>query len=266
MRRCEALSQGYYREFSPADDLREAVACTWVNVVQRGNFGERTPILPDGCTDIMLYDDAPPRVAGPDARVRWAALPAGVVIAGIRLRPGAARAVFHCSARGLLDQQPWLSDLAHVPARFLDALKFAGTLQLRHALLEDWVRTALRVLSVHDRMVLSACRSLSNDAHLEVGSLAEQLGWNARMIHRQFVASCGYGPKHLQRVMRVQAAIRTASRGAPFHRLPQVAGAAGFTDQAHMTREFRDLTGFTPAKYFAAYSPEVGAWLNSELG
>ena len=44
----------YYREFAPAHDLRDVVACNWVNVVRHSEFGARTPIIPDGCSDIML--------------------------------------------------------------------------------------------------------------------------------------------------------------------------------------------------------------------
>ena len=85
------------------------------------------------------------------------------------------------------------------------------------------------------------------------------------MIHRQFVAACGYGPKYLQRVMRVQAALRVAHDNPLRLRLSDIASSAGFADQAHMTREFKALTGFTPTAYLAAYTPEVGAWLAGDL-
>jgi transcriptional regulator GlxA family with amidase domain len=106
---------------------------------------------------------------------------------------------------------------------------------------------------------------LAADTQLAIGTLARQLGWNARMIHRQFTAACGYGPKHLQRVMRVQTALRVGHDASRRLRLPDLATSVGFADQAHMSREFKDLTGFTPTAYFAAYTPEVGAWLAADL-
>jgi AraC-like DNA-binding protein len=261
LREHEALPAGYYREYSPSADLREVVACTWVSVVERSRFGAGTPIIPDGCSDILIFGDAAPFVVGPDTRVRWTELPSSAVITGIRLRPGAVRAVFGCPAQRLLDESALLHDLQPAPLGFADKLARADTLQARHCALEHWVRRAIGALDPNDRAVLATCRALSNDAHLPVASAAEATGWNARMLHRQFIAACGYGPKHLQRVMRVQAALRAAHRGSS---LPQIAAATGFSDQAHMTREFRALTGFTPASYFATSTPEVGAWLEGD--
>jgi len=154
--------------------------------------------------------------------MRWVDLPDGRVITGLRLRPGALRAVFGFSASQLLDQQVLLRDVGATPNPFLDALNFADTQQRRHELLEDWVRRARQNLTPNDRMLLAACRMLAVDAQLSIGALAGRLGWNARMIHRQFTATCGYGPKHLQRVMRVQTALRLAHdisrRPRPRHR------------------------------------------------
>jgi AraC-like DNA-binding protein len=257
---------GFYREFAPAPDLRDLVACNWVSVVQHGKFGPLTPIIPDGCCDIMLYDTDVPQVVGPDTRTRWTDLRDGLVITGLRLRPGAVRAVFGCSASLLLDQQPLLQDLRPVSDRLLDALNFASSLERRHALLEEWLRHARQDISANDRALLAACRLLAADTELVIDAVARNLGWNARMIHRQFVAACGYGPKYLQRVLRVQAALRVAHDGSQRLRLSDIAGSAGFADQAHMTREFRALTGFTPTEYLAAYRPEVGAWLAADWG
>jgi len=44
----ESLGPGYYREQSPAADLRHLVACTWIRVGGQRRFGTRTPIIPDG--------------------------------------------------------------------------------------------------------------------------------------------------------------------------------------------------------------------------
>jgi transcriptional regulator GlxA family with amidase domain len=172
------------------------------------------------------------------------------------------RAVFGCPAARLLDEQVSMSDVVPVRERFLDALNFSDTLQRRHALLEDWVRRSTHDLHANDARVLAACRMLAADPQLSIGTLAHRLGWNARAIHRQFDAACGYGPKHLQRVMRVQTALRVALGSRRRPAMSEVAVAAGFSDQAHMTREFRDLAGFTPTAYLDVHNVGVGAWLS----
>lgn len=256
-----ALGGSWYQETRPSADLRALVACVWVRVVRVDGVPRRMPIIPDGCADIMVWDDAAPLVAGPDATTRWITVRDGTVIAGLRMRPGATRAILGCDASGILDGHALLSDLAPGARRLHERLLPTATLHERQALLEDWVRAALARSAIDDRGVLSACRLLMDDPGVAIGAIAGRLDWTARRIHRDFRAACGYGPKHFQRIMRVQRAIR-AAHAAPAPRLADVAHASGYADQAHMNRDFRDITGFTPAGYFAIARPEFGTWID----
>jgi transcriptional regulator GlxA family with amidase domain len=67
-----------------------------------------------------------------------------------------------------------------------------------------------------------------------------------RRLHRRFEAAIGYGPKTFQRVLRLQRALGLAGRGTQ-PRLALIAAAAGYADQAHMSRELRALTGRSPS-------------------
>ncbi len=94
---------------------------------------------------------------------------------------------------------------------------------------------------------------------------ADQLGWSARRLHRRFVDACGYGPKMLQRILRLQRVIRLArAAGGASLSLAGLTREAGFADQAHMNRDFRALTGFTPPDLLAGWNAEVGRWLELE--
>jgi AraC-like DNA-binding protein len=259
--RLEAIDTPHYRECRPASDLDDVLACRWVRVVRGGPRGP-SAIIPDGCADVMVYDDAPPHVAGPDATTRWTTLHEGTVITGIRLRPGAVRTILGCDARAIVNGGALLSDLAPGAARLHLRLLTAERLSQRHALLEDWVRRALAPAASGDRAVIAACRLIAADPRIAPGTIARQFTWTARTMHRQFRAACGYGPKHLQRIMRIQAAIRAAHDAAPV-RLADVAAAAGYADQAHMSRDFRDITGFSPREHLTIARPEVGAWLRA---
>jgi len=259
----KAIDTACYRESRPSPDLRAVVACCWVRVVRLGGRPGPSAIIPDGCADIMAYDDAPPHVAGPDATTRWTTLHEGTVITGIRLRPGAVRAIFGCDARDIVNGGATLSDLAPGAARLHQQLLTAATLRQRYARLEVWVREALARTGSADRTVIDACRLIAADPGIELGSIAAHFAWTARTMHRQFRAACGYGPKHLQRIMRIQAAIHAAQHPAAV-RLADVAAAAGYADQAHMSRDFRDITGFSPREHLAATRPEFGTWLRED--
>jgi len=262
--KAQSRTAPFYREFPPAPDLAPFVACTWARIARFDRDTQVEPILPDGCTDIMVYDDHAPRVAGPDAVTRHAALGDGTLITGIRLRPGAWRAVHGCRADSVVNGSALLTDLAPASRTLAPRLLGAATHAARITLLEHWVRGALARATHRDRAVVAACKLLGGHAPLTIGAVAAHLRWNARMLHRQFMASCGYSPKHFQRIMRMQTLLRGAHAGrAPS--LSSLAITAGYADQAHMTRDFRDLTGFTPSEYFASgAAPGWGAWITED--
>ena len=59
-------------------------------------------------------------------------------------------------------------------------------------------------------------------------------------LHRRSLAAFGYGPKMLDRVLRLQRALGLARSGVPF---ATTAATAGYADQAHLSREVRSLAG-----------------------
>ena len=90
---------GMYAEHAPAADLVRYLRCSWTR--RTGGSGS---VLPDGCLDLM-WINGELVVAGPDTVAARAELPAGVEIAAVRFRPGAAPAVLgpprpHCATCG----------------------------------------------------------------------------------------------------------------------------------------------------------------------
>jgi AraC-like DNA-binding protein len=258
--RAASVQDPFYQEWAPAPDLAQFVACTWVRLVRCTGGAISDPILPDGCADIMVYEDQPPRVAGPDSMTRRAVLWDGLVIVGIRLRPGACRAILGCPASEIVNDTVLLSDLVPGGEKLHLALLSEGSLHARIVALEHWVRSAIEWATNQDRAVIAACRLLGAGSKIDVGDVARQLDWNARTMHRQFIAACGYGPKHFQRIMRIQETLRLANSHTP-RQLAELAAAAGYADQAHMTRDFRAITGFTPRVCLAQISRGWSAWI-----
>jgi AraC-like DNA-binding protein len=83
------------------------------------------------------------------------------------------------------------------------------------------------------------------DAGRPVAAAADELGVGARQLHRRSLAAFGYGPKTLARVLRFRRALALARGGVP---LAATAARSGFADQAHFTREVRQLAGMTPGE------------------
>ena len=267
------MQRSSYAEYAPPPDLRAVVACTWV--ARTGEGSGPSPIVPDACSDIVVVGDAAPHVAGPATTTQHVHVPRSTTVVGIRFRPGATRAAFGCDADELRDADLELAAVCgsavRVLAESLDRARDTHdpTDALRAAL-ESWTRARIVAHIDRDAEVLRAARRLVIDRDATVRGVARDFGWSERRLHREITATCGYGPKTLQRIVRLQRALR-ASRVGVATRPPSLAPTlsrlaldAGYADQAHMTREFRDLTGFTPRQLLGRSVADVGRWLDEQ--
>src|SRR5207248_5682527 len=81
---------------------------------------------------------------------------------------------------------------------------------------------------------------------LTVGWLADQVNLSISQLERSFTRYVGVGPKLLARQARVGAlAAEAMMLAAPAWAV--LAAKCGYADQAHLVREFRELTGLTPS-------------------
>lgn len=92
-----------------------------------------------------------------------------------------------------------------------------------------------------------------------VAAVAAEVGWSRRHLTTQVGAELGLSPKAYQRVARFQTAHRRlhalARTGRPS--LAAVAADTGYADQAHLTREWVELGGCTPARWLREEFPFV---------
>jgi AraC-like DNA-binding protein len=79
-----------------------------------------------------------------------------------------------------------------------------------------------------------------------VSVLAAETGWSRRHLLERFRSQIGLAPKAAARVLRFERAARLAVAGSG---LAEVAAVCGYSDQAHLTREFRDLAGLPPRAF-----------------
>ncbi|GAA1524497.1 helix-turn-helix transcriptional regulator [Streptomyces albidochromogenes] len=208
------------------------------------------PVLPDGCMD-LLWTNGTLYVAGPDTRAHPPGeTPAGADARydGVRFAPGAAPAFLGVPAHELRDQRVELADLW--PAARVRALagRVGGAPDPATAL-EDLALRHAAEAPRPDPVLRAVARRL--DAGAAVAEAAEAAGLSARHLHRRCLHAFGYGPKTLARILRLQRALALVRAGAPY---AEAALAAGCADQAHLSREVRDLAGTTLGAYTASLS------------
>lgn len=81
---------------------------------------------------------------------------------------------------------------------------------------------------------------------IRIQAMANSLDWSRKHLNVRFRHEIGIGPKTLARMARFNRALAMARTGGE-ESWAAIAAAAGYADQAHMVREFREFAGSTPA-------------------
>lgn len=174
-------------------------------------------VFPDGCRDVLIFH----RADGADAialtdldhRPRHVDLTPGVSITGYRLRPGT-----------VLPPDALAAIVAHPD----QATEILG--DILAATGESDIDTAIDALG---------------RPGATVAQIARGFGVSSRTLQRHFLDRGQPPPDFWRRLARARRAAAMLTEATP---LAEIAFAAGFSDQAHMTRDLVHWFGATPAR------------------
>lgn len=240
----------------PRAPLRPFVEQLWLADQPAGAARER--VLPTGAMHLVLrLSDVPLRVfdgvdeadAGREvgcaivggARstyyVRDTSRPVRSV--GVMLRPGASLPLLGVPAEALAGrhtrlEELWGREAGELRERLLEA---ADPLAVLEASL---VSRLPRVRGVHPAVAHALARF---DATWDVGAVVAETGYSHRRFLTLFREAVGLAPKAYCRVRRFQRVLEGAGAWS------ELAQEAGYSDQAHLTREFTELAGVSPGQF-----------------
>ena len=236
-----------YREFAPPDAVRDHLVCLWTQQVGGGDVHHAQPVLPDACVDIIWANDAEPVVAGPATRAIVAPMRPGTVLVGARFRPGWSAGVLGVDASELQDRHVPLRDVSPALARHF------STLVADQDAVADRLAVATSLIARHvagsrapDGIIRATVRWMAAHPNARVHELGRALHVSDRQLRRRLLSAVGYAPKTLHRILRFQRLLALAHAAGEDASLSALALRAGYADQAHMTRELRDLAGRPP--------------------
>ncbi len=253
---------------APGSLLRPFVRTLWVSEGDRGSATgavQREHVLPTGGAHIVFRLAGPPLrlfdgphdgvgrtigtaiVGGPRSSFYVRDVSEPVWAVGAELLPGAASLLLGMPADEFAERHTpldavWGRDAHEAHER----LALARSAEQRFAELESiFVARLPRVRGMHPAIAEALARF---EPRCDVGSLVARSG----VSHRRFIAlfreAVGIAPKRFARVVRFRAALaRAAARSAPSW--ADLALAAGYSDQSHFHREFREFAGVTPGDY-----------------
>lgn len=240
-----------YQEYVPPRSLADHFLCLWTQTITGGHTEYAQRVLPDGCIDIVFINDEAPVVVGPWVKPFVARFPAGTKIVGARWHPGRAPALLGLPAAELLNQSVALRSVwnARLSSSF-ERVCEKPDLLARMSSLQGLLLSHLAHAASSDSMVNASIQWLARHPHGRVGQLSRWIGISSRQLQRRFSESVGYGPKSFQSILRFQRLLHFADRAGRRRSLAELSAVAGYSDQAHMTREVQRFSGCAPTGLF----------------
>jgi methylphosphotriester-DNA--protein-cysteine methyltransferase len=170
----------------------------------------------------------------------------GIVTTPVGCRPafGLAPAALRGQVVDLVETWPRAADLRR---------ELAKTSTPAEAL--DIVEDALGTPATFDHSAFVRCEAaaaqLSADPTRPVADIAADLGVSHGHLDRQFTDQVGLSPRTLARILRMRRLLEAIDVHGPVG-WAENAADLGWSDQAHLIRDFKRHTGVTPSEYLAA--------------
>jgi AraC-like DNA-binding protein len=218
-------------------------------------------VLPNGAFDLIidLACGASPVVCG--MRTRYIVLETAVLrgIMGVLFRPGGARAFLGAPSDEFFNRDVpldcvWGPDASAIVQRLQDAPTPEAKFDTLEAAL--LARLSWRAAAAHPA-VLHALASFGRSRHTAaIREVAVESGLSRRRLSELFREQVGIPPKLYCRLRRFQDVVQQIARGGPVD-WADVALAGGYSDQSHLSHDFREFSGITPGAYLAADRPHA---------
>jgi AraC-like DNA-binding protein len=251
----------------PSAPLNAAVDCIWWSS-RSDDSRVREHMLPSGKSDLIFsLHDSPITWAPSDRHHDLRSWTRGIVhgpqstyyvtgpkpkgrVIGVSFRAGMAGVILGVPLDELQDRHVCIEDIWGSRATELrERLATAPTAQAAISIFErDLIARLQQPLLLHPA-VAQALRATLLSSALRVGDIQKQSGYSPRHFIALFRSNVGLAPKQFYRIRRFSTALARIARGTM--PLAEVAISSGYADQAHLSREFRELAGVSPT----AYSP-----------
>lgn len=95
---------------------------------------------------------------------------------------------------------------------------------------------------------------------LDIAEIAREIGWSRKHLAERTKDAVGVGPRSFRRLLRFQL-LTDSLRGISKPDWARLALEAGYYDQSHLIREFREFAELTPGEYIVRSLPKGGGLL-----
>ena len=245
-----AVHKNKYIEYEPSLSLQSFLQCYWSYSADfsTGIPVEINPVIPDGCVDIIFDLNLPTQsqcfVVGPMTKPMQ---DSKNNLFGVRFKPGKASLFFHSPLQEMTDQIFTINNIGKLRTDDIADHLASNTCSNKRTFITDSIFEKLLLgqpsLEKPIQYAIGAIE-LSNGI-INIQEITNKIGWSRQHFTRRFLINTGLTPKFFSQVIRVNRIIK-AYKDKRCYGLGDLAQLGGYFDQAHMTNEFKKITGITP--------------------
>lgn len=249
-----------FSSFLPHPLLQKLVACYWI---VEGVDSDKQKIIPDGFTELIFHFGDPYKIQqGAGLDLQPSSIAAGQLlrpiflqptgtsgVLGIKLTPTGWWSLFGTDMHLLTNQTLPLTDV--LPAIWdsvQEQLNQARENSLRIGIVESILLARQSELrNSHETNVL-VDDIIQSSGQVPMHNLRSKYKISARKMERVFLQQVGIPAKLYSRLVRFTGVFRLLQQ--PALSKSEATYLAGYFDQAHFNKEFREFTGENPEAYF----------------
>ncbi len=249
-----------HQEFEPPEELRDTIKCFWYNKKNYGPQQSSLEVLPDGYAEIIFYFGSS---CSTIYNGTLQPLPSPFMI-GLLNKPITFYSTNFLEIIGIRCF-PWtVFDLLNLPSgkdgvrifehpvaglqSSLSNFVHAGNINEAIALVTQYFLNARLHIAVDSMLYKAGVAMLRANGSIPVSQVAAAAHATVRTLERNFKQSSGHTVKDVSAIMRFEQ-VRNQLWLYPDTNIAGLAHELGYTDQSHLSREFKRYSGTTPAAF-----------------
>jgi AraC-like DNA-binding protein len=253
-------SKMFHQEFESPSALQNVIKCFWYNKIDLGETASNFEVVPDGYAEIIFHFGSGCSILHNGS---LEPLPSPFIM-GLLNQP----AVFN-SKKSLeiigIRCFPWtVFDLLGLPSGKSGVQQFEHPIVGLQPILQEFITSGqieeaimhtkkyfmdLHSDALNNTLLSKAGNALRNtNGKITVNQIAAEAHTTVRTLERNFKQSSGHTVKDVSGLMRFEQ-VRNHLWLYPDTNLAGLAHELGYTDQSHLSREFKRYTGITPSVF-----------------
>lgn len=250
----------HHQEFAPPEELRDTIRCFWYNSTDYPDELSGFEVTPDGYAEIIFHFGSGCSIVHNDV---LQPLPSPFMI-GLLNEPVHFYTKNRFEVIGIRCY-PWtVSDLLGLPSGKEPVRLFQHPVAQLHSTLDQYMQAgriedalntvqqyflhARSQVAINSILFKAGVAMRKANGTLPVSKVAAAAHATVRTLERKFRQSSGHTVKDVSGLMRFEQ-VRNKLWLHPESSLAGLAQEVGYTDQAHLSREFKRYSGTTPAAF-----------------